>query len=595
MPDREKRGVCSCVAPLGGAPSLFINGAPFPAAAYMTYLTEYGDYAAFARAGYRLFSLPVLFAGRWINAAVDNPPFHAGIFDKKDAPDFSALDAAVRRVLGACPDAFVFPRLNLSMPLWWIEENPAETDSSGRRELLFSDRYRAAAGEMLRTVIRHIEGSDYVSHIAGYQLAGGNTEEWFHFDLNGGLSENARPYFAAYLRESDAEGCGSRLPDLAALSGAGPYHGDGLLARYLDFANLSVARTVSLFAAVAKAETGGRLAVGAFYGYSLEVSSPLWGTHALRVLLDCPDVDFICSPNSYIGLRDPDADWTEMYPADSVRLHGKFPMQECDVRTHLTRPLYEAAPAYDPEKRFTAPIWRGLGSREEAVSMLRKTFARQLTRGNGFWWFDMWGGWFRDPVLMRELAAMRTIYADSLKEENRRYAAELAVFVDESAFAFMTDCPLRSAPHAQRKALGLSGAPWDCYDISDFEAVAGRYKAALFLNDGATAPVAHAMAACEKTGVPYLRPTAQKPLFSAAELRSFCDGAGVHLFCRSDDLVYVSGRYLAFHATAAGEKEVDLGVPRRYAELLTENGLRGAGRVLRFFARANETKLFELN
>ena len=97
MPDREKRGVGSCVAQLGGAPSLFINGAPFPAAAYMTYLTEYGDYAAFARAGYRLFSLPVLFAGRWINAAVDNPPFHLGIFDKKEARFIPAFVFSAKR------------------------------------------------------------------------------------------------------------------------------------------------------------------------------------------------------------------------------------------------------------------------------------------------------------------------------------------------------------------------------------------------------------------------------------------------------------------------------------------------------------------
>ncbi|MBQ6119006.1 MAG: hypothetical protein IJK98_07215, partial [Clostridia bacterium] len=129
---------------------------------------------------------------------------------------------------------------------------------------------------------------------------------------------------------------------------------------------------------------GGRLAVGTFYGYSLVVSSPLWGTHALQTLLRCPHVDFICSPNSYLGLRDPNADWTEMYPADSVRLHGKLCLQECDIRTHLTRPLYEAAPEYDPERRFTAPIWRGLRSRKETVSMLRKSFARHLVKGNGF-------------------------------------------------------------------------------------------------------------------------------------------------------------------------------------------------------------------
>ncbi len=594
MEKPDRRSVCSRVAEYGGAPALFINGAPFPAAAYMTYLSEYNDYAAFAGAGYRLFSLPTLFAGRWINAAVDNPPFHGGIFDKKGSPDFSAPDTSVRRLLEACPDAYIFPRLNLSMPLWWIEENPALTDASGRRELLYSDCFRETAAQMLREVIRHIEESDYASHIVGYQLAGGNTEEWFHFDLNGGLCENARPFFEAYLRRTEPDCDFSGLPGLSALSGAGPYHGDGLLRQYLTFANEAAAELICALCGVAKEETGGRVAVGTFYGYSLEVTSPLWGTHALRTLLRCPHVDFICSPNSYLGLREPNADWTEMYPADSVRLHGKLCMQECDVRTHLTRPLYEAAPEYDPGKRFTAPIWRGLGSREDAVSMLRKSFARQLVKGNGFWWFDMWGGWFRDPLILRELGEMREICADALTKKNRRYAAEFAVFIDENAYARMTDCPLRGAPHAQRTALGLMGAPYDVYEISDFKEVFRNYKAILFLNDGGTVPVRRAMEACAECGAPYLRLTAEKPQFSPAELRGFCEENGVHLFCRTDDIVYVSPSHLAIHATAAGEKNVDLGDARRYRELLTQNGLCGEGRVLRFAMRANETKLFAL-
>ena len=109
------RGVHSYVADCGGVPALFINGEPTPAAAYMTYLEEYNDYDAFVDAGYRLFSVPVLFAGRWINANDYCKPFHGGIFDREGAADFSALDASVARILSVCPDAFIFPRLNLSM------------------------------------------------------------------------------------------------------------------------------------------------------------------------------------------------------------------------------------------------------------------------------------------------------------------------------------------------------------------------------------------------------------------------------------------------------------------------------------------------
>lgn len=41
----------------------------------------------------------------------------------------------------------------------------------------------------------------YVPHIAGYQIAGVQTEEWFHFDMNGGYGECAKPAFKAFLEE----------------------------------------------------------------------------------------------------------------------------------------------------------------------------------------------------------------------------------------------------------------------------------------------------------------------------------------------------------------------------------------------------------
>ena len=591
---KPKGELRSYVASCGGVPALYVNGEPFPAAAYITYLQAYHDYAGFAAAGYRLFSVPVLFAGRWINAAVEGVPFHKGIFDEKDRPDFSSLDSAVRGVLAVCPEAFVLPRLNCAMPLWWIAAHPEDTDGTGKRELLFSEAYRAAAAEMLREVIRHVSQSDYAAHIVGYQVAGGNTEEWFHFDLNGGCCQNAEPLFNAYLRRN-APDCGfSGLPDLAPLQGAGPYHGDAKLTAYLEFANTEVARTVCALCAAAKEAVNNRLVVGTFYGYSLEVSSPLWGTHALKTLLECDSVDFICSPNSYIGVRAPDADWTEMYPADSVRLHGKLCMQECDIRTHLTKPLWQAAPEFDPEKRYTAPIWQGLAAPEDSVSMLRKTFCRQLIKGNGFWWFDMWGGWYRDAALHAEAARMKAVYDDSFRAPDRTGAAQLAVFSDETAYRYLTDCDLRGLAFRARIPLGCMGAPYDMYDVSDFAAVFQRYRAVVFLSDVPTPQMRRALALCSETGVKYLALSAGQAELSAARLRAFCDACGVHVYCRSDDIVYVNRSYFALYAVSAGEKTVSFEDVTAYRELLAENGLCGVAKTLTLRMRANETRLFRI-
>ena len=584
----------SAVRRLGGAPAFFINDEPFPAAAYMTYLGTRGDYAAFATAGYRLFSVPVLFAGRWINSTVEAEPFMRGVFDTKDAPDYTAMDASVRRILAACPEAYVFPRLNISMPLWWIEEHSESTDGTEKRESLYADAYRNTAEEMLRAAIRYLNKSDYADRIAGLQLAGGNTEEWFHFDLNGGLCENAAPAFRAFLKSRYPDEAFPGLPDLSPLRGTGTFHRDVLLARFLEFANTAVAELICRLCRAAKEEMNGRLAVGTFYGYSPEVASPLWGTHALQTLLACPDVDFICSPNSYVGTRDPAADWPEMYPADSVRLHGKLCMQECDIRTHLTLPLSEVAPEFDPHRRYTAPIWQPLKDREASIDALRKTFCRQFVKSNGFWWFDMWGGWYRDPVLMAQLGQMRTLYAEQDAGEERG-AAELAAFTDESAYRYFTDHPLRGAAFRQRTALGFLGAPWDLFDVFDFEAVFQKYRAVVFLSAADTPPMRRALALCTERGLQYLAVSAAKPYYTPAELRAFCDAAGVHVWCRTDDVMYVNHRHLALHATGAGEKTVFLDGPRAYRELLAEDGIEGSGETLRLTMRAGETRLFELS
>ena len=593
--DMEKfRGVYSCVDDCGGVPTLFVNGEPFPAAAYMTYLEEYNNYAGFADAGYRLFSVPVLFSGRWISTTELFKPFHGGIFDKKGEPDFSTLDSSINRILSACPDAYIFPRVNVSMPLWWIEENPGCTDGTGVRESLFSQKFRETAQQMLCEVIDHINGSDYASHIVGYQIAGGNTEEWFHFDMNGGCCENAEKPFEEYLKKYYPDCKYSGLPDLSLLKGKGPYHKDEHLALYLEFASNAVADDICCLCTAAKKATGGNVVVGTFYGYSLEVTSPLYGTHALKTVLDCENIDFICSPNSYIDIRKQSEDWTEMYPAASVRLHGKVCMQECDIRTHLTKLLADSAPEYDEGRNMTAPVWHPLENKEQTTAAIRKSFGRQLVNGNGFWWFDMWGGWYNDPGILAEMKSFRDIYASSLAKKNRASIAEVAVFADESAYKYMTECGLRNTAFDRRRELGKAGAPYDYYDISDFEAVYKNYRAVVFLSDLKTEFHENAVALCRKDGIKYISTSKLKTEFSTDELRAFYKSQGVHIYCESGDIVYINENYAVIHSVTAGEKKITFDGEYSCRGLLTENGVNGKGNSLTVTMKENETRLFEI-
>ncbi|MCR5149812.1 MAG: hypothetical protein K6B52_01130 [Clostridiales bacterium] len=588
----ENPPVKSCVKECGDVPTLFVNGEPYPALAYMTYLENYACYDQFADAGYTLFSLPTLFSGRWISVTEGLTPFSKGIFDEKGNPDFSVFDKSVEKVLKVCPNALIFPRVNVSMPLWWIEENTDKLDSTGKRESLYSSVWREDAADMLRAFINHVLKSDFASHIVGYQIAGGNTEEWFHFDMNAGLSKSAEMGFKSFLEKYYPDISYSGLPDLSLLRGKGVTHGSDYLARFFEYASFAVADDIAYLANVAKKASGGHVVIGTFYGYDLEVSSQLHGTHGLRWLLQSDDIDFICSPNSYIGVRDEDADWTEMYPADSVRLHGKLCLQECDIRTYLTRPLGECAPETDPNGIMSAPIWQPVKDKQTSVSMIRKSFCRQLIKGNGFWWFDMWGGWYDDPDLMAEMEKFRSIYVDSLTKPNRKSVAQVAVFIDESAYKYMKDGALLGAIYNQRKIFGFLGAPYDIYDISDFDEVADRYKAVIFMTGVKTQGLENSVGYCRKNNIPFLMNSSFHKFFSLKALKAFCRANGVHLYIDTEDLMYIGAGYIAFHATEGGEKTIS------FEKNVTLRSLFGepetySGKKVTVNMQKGETALFE--
>ena len=226
--------------------------------------------------------------------------------------------------------------------------------------------------------------------------------------------------------------------------------------------------------------------------------------------------------------------------------------------------------------------------------MIRKSFSRQLVKGNGFWWFDMWGGWYNDPDLLDEMKQMKDIYADSLTKHNRKSIAEVAVFADESAYKYLTESSLRGTAFNQREALGFMGAAYDMYDVSDFEAVYQNYKAIIFVSDLKTDYMSRAHEICRKNHIKYISTTKQKKNFSSSELRAFCAAQGVHIWCKSDDIVYVNDNYLAIHATDAGEKTIYLNGVKSCRELLAQNGIQITADTIKISMKENETKLFEI-
>ena len=546
--------VTSRIANHGGVPTLFVNDVPQLGMAYITYYEERNHYQDFANAGYRLYTFTTYFGDQTINENAYPSPMNRALFPSKGVFDPSPFEECVRHILAACPDAMIFPRVNMSLPRWWEVENPDELNDNGtpahpekRRACFSSRKWLAQTEEFLRQLIRHVEASDYRDHIIAYQLASGGTEEWFSFDGIGSQGPVSRKLFAER---------GGAYEDLAA------YH------QFLSDIN---AENIIHLAGVAKEETQQRLAIGVFYGYTLEC--PYWQAshHALCKLLASRDIDFLCSPASYRDTRAPGQDWGCITVLNSLLLHGKAYFTELDIRTHLTKFMKECRPNACPPGAYEQPIW--LGPKDPMVTawILSAVIGRQLTHGTNSWWFDMWGGWYDSPEIMAELAELRRIADNALNLTNRQSIAEVGVFVDEAAYACLPDGAV-SIPvcYKARKPLGLAGAMYDIFLASDFMAVRKHYKICIFLVPIMTDAIKDAINVCKAEHIPTLVNDNPKQELTTIRLREAYATAGIHIWCDSDDSINANDNFLVIHTATAGHKTIRLPRPRTIQPLLQD-------------------------
>ena len=592
-----------------GRSELYVDGKRVPAMAYTTYFEERSAYKSFLDAGYRVFFINLSFTDKPVNSFESGVTvFSVGAYENKDDPDYSEFEDAVRKILKVCPDAIIFARIYVSMPEWWIEAHPEatkETPKGGRRELLFSEAFHRDGAELLRKTVEHIRSSEYAENVAGWQLCGGLTQEWFYHDFRGGICPAAEEPYRNYCKEKygieDVT-----LPDVSEYMNkeTGKCESENAK-RYAEFCSVSAARTVEHFAKTIKEATNYEQIVGAFYGYTFNVSNAISGTHAIREIITSPYVDFFSSPCAYTYARPFGIDWGDMLPVDSIRKHGKINFIECDIRTHLTTSIQTARPGKYPEHimpQYTADgkptVWAGPETPELSRESLRKVFSHQLCRASAVWWFDMWGGWYEDEALMAELAEMRKIYAELDSKELLGLSAEIAFFGDERAFAnhaivnagtFGT-----SVVQDNRIALGNVGAPYDSVIVEDAEKILGDYKVAIFPSPLPSEAGKKARELCRERGIPYLEATAERPMLTIDAIMDFLKENGVHIYSEEKDVVYAGNGYVALHSKNGGKKALRLPeVCRVHTVFGAEIGDTETN-VLSFELAPNATALFEL-
>ena len=412
-----------------GVPTFFFDGKPHSGISYMSYAPSETVARNFHKVGINLFSFVATPTDSTRDTA--NPAWIA-----PEKFDFTQLDQRAMTFLNAAPDARLIIRLVMSAPVWWCRQHPEETVKIRKEDGTItefyaytnrnqpnpapswaSDRWRHDTLAALEKLIRHVETSPYADRVAGYHLGSGPTDEWLLWTdrKQGGRSDFSTPNirkFRAWLKEKYGNDEALRhawhndavtletaeIPDTRSreTSRFGVLRHPRLEQQVIDYSRYAsdlTAETILLFTRAARCMTGGRKAIGVFYGYLMYIPERQDEGHfSLGKVLADDSIDFLASPSSYRFRQTGGAGTSHfMSPVGSVRLHGKLWIDENDIRTSIS--YKNAGVAWGQPSDLA-------GDRLQQS----KELANVIVNGCGSWWFNVASNRYDHPEIQKLIA-----------------------------------------------------------------------------------------------------------------------------------------------------------------------------------------------
>ncbi|MGO8929285.1 MAG: beta-galactosidase [Limisphaerales bacterium] len=417
--------------------------------------------------------------------------------------DWTAADNLCAQVLEANPRALLLPRFGADPPGWWRKAHPDdvmtwEDGSQQQQAVVASPLYRRDAAARVAALVEHLE-SKFGEHMAGYHPCGQNTGEWFYQDtwenrLNGYATADTKGW-RAWLRgryggdsalqaawhdpAATLNGAAVSTPAQRRASPTGilrdPVNQKPLI-DFAEFQQQAMADLVCELAHAARQASHGRKLVLFFYGYVFEfgpirLGPATCGHYALRRVLDCRDIDMLCSPISYFD-RGIGGSAPAMTAAESVALAGKMWLFEDDTRTYLGSGEFPGQ-------------FDGARDLAETQTMLRRNVAEEATRNFATWWMDLgMTGWFNDARMWDEMSRLDAVDRVFL-EKPIPYRPEVAAVIDEYSMletAGSASTVTDPGIYQVRRPLARIGAPYGQYLLDDVLRGRVHSKLYVFLN-----------------------------------------------------------------------------------------------------------------
>lgn len=452
-----------------GALALEINGKEYSFAATRSFRPESRILKQFSDHGLKFFNI----FPSGIMTALEKRTVPYSVFGPvwvgEGEYNWENLRAQCEEIFGSVgEDTFVSVNVHLDPPQWFVDSHAHFADHWEQMiQNLGSEEWRRAAAHYMCALIDKLD-EWYPERVYAIFLMCGGTTEWYSYHVNTVIespSEIQKSAFKKYCDDENAE-----IPTPFVLHSAT----DGVIRsrknqsdamRYWRFTNDIVAETILYFAKIAKEHTHRSRIVGLFsghiYGQNLDFAVQT-SYNALDRLLKSEDIDMLFCPASYL-FRKLDSTSGIRVPVDSIRLHGKLFSHEIDSSTHLLKNSKEAAAlshAVGRDEVFACSF--------DTISYIKREVGMALAKGQGYWWFDMFSGYYDDPELLNEIAKLHEVQDRLLKADNRSISEVCEMLDQESNYYLKTNTYYPMVEH-QTEALNRAGAPWDMNETFDFD------------------------------------------------------------------------------------------------------------------------------
>ena len=571
-----------------------VDGKTIPPLAYMSYLPEYADYDRFGRSGYDLFSACIYMGDGPVNYISGIKPFEEGIWKSRCVYDFSSVDRVLRKVLSGNCNAYIILRVNINAPKWWLEENVDDVtlleDGTPLMQSVFSKKWKQDVECFLEKLQVYLDNSAYANNVIAWQIAAMHTEEWL-----APCKGNYESDYSACARSAFQEWCEKKYGSIERLNDA--WNRDFLkfsqiriptgeerqsrnekalidavkhayVIDYYRFFNETYGEMIMHFARYIKEIYHGKILVGSFYGYIGHYSCKFGHTAIDRVMM-CEDIDFFASVLPYVESRKTPVDWFYFSGIQTCKNAKKLWFLEADIRTSNTKLLSQVSEKFASadNEYMRRSVWLGPTTEETSIWHMLRAFSKILISENAFWWFDMWGGWYRSPRIFDVVQKMHLEYVKAFQRGSCENAEVAIVLDSQTSYGVNGECFMATV-QKQLVVFGNVGVPYHLYlkgCLKDGEL--DKYRLVVFLSPYEIDETdKRRMCALRENGTSVVvtgrngRGSNVADCFDGAidesTIRSYCYQANVHLYTKNDAVVYANSHYISVTAKQDGEQTI---------------------------------------